>query len=621
MLAWYPPLAESCTSTWVIQYWPWTAGTGDQLWSSEGRGAATLVADGILYFHTVSAEGYPDAMEALDAATGDVLWRVESDSGGYYIEAAIDAGIVYFTHYNGIEARNATTGERIWRYEPDGREAFFGNAANGVVTLTSSRISTSFYPEINPTDRLCALDARTGQLLWCVENDTEEFYIYENHVGDVVYLPSINRISALHARTGDLLWRYDFEVVKGTVTVPWALAVEGLLHFRLDGVIHVLDATTGSLLWRYKTEEELIYRPHVADGIFYANTEGGLVAFSASPPSAADGGQKPKPSPTPTPKSSAQCVNSVVVPDPDSNPGLVRDCMILLTIRDTLAGEGTLDWSADVPIADWEGVRLMERGLRPRAYEPGDVIEEIPVEGLPDRVRVLSLGGLSGTIPPELGKLSELDYLRLDGNRLTDNIPKELKDLAKLEYLHLNNNLLTGEIPGELGELANLRELSLSANRLTGEVPAELGSLSKLRWLQLGGNRLVGEIPAELSILTHLKVLDLSRNLLTGKVPMTLSNLTNLKRLYLNENQLTGMIPLTLSNLTNLKRLYLNNNQLTGPVPKELGSLGNLASLRLSGNQLTGCLPLTWRGIGASDLNELGLEYCGAAAARTIVEH
>ncbi len=575
-------------------------GTGDQLWSSEGRGAAVLVDGGILYRHTVSAEGYPDATEALDAATGDVLWRIESDPGGYYTEAATDAGIVYFTHYYGIEARNAATGERMWQHEPEGRQSFFGNVANGVVTVTSSRISTSFYPEINLIDRLCALDARTGQSLWCIDIDTEEFYVYEVHVGDVVYVPTVNRMSALHARTGGLLWRYDLEVAEGGIVIPWASAAEGLLHFSLDGVIHGLDAATGSLLWRYKMEEELIRRPYVADGIFYAKTERELVVFSASPPSAADGARKPKPSPTPTPTPSAECLNGVAVPDPDANPGLVRDCMILLTIRDTLAGEGTLDWSADVPIADWEGVQLMERGLR---------------------VRVLRLGGLSGTIPPELGELSELDYLRLDGNRLTGNIPKELKDLAKLEYLHLNNNLLTGGIPGELGELANLRELSLSENRLTGEVPAELGSLSKLRWLQLGGNRLVGEIPAELSILTHLKVLDLSRNLLTGKVPMMLSNLTNLKRLYLNENQLTGMIPLTLSNLTNLKRLYLNNNQLTGPVPKELGSLGNLESLRLSGNQLTGCLPLTWRGIGASDLNELGLEYCGAAAARTIVEH
>ena len=68
--------------------------------------------------------------------------------------------------------------------------------------------------------------------------------------------------------------------------------------------------------------------------------------------------------------------------------------------------------------------------------------------------------GLTGEIPPELGKLTNLEMLRLTGNRLTGEIPSELGDLANLEGLWLGGNGLTGEIPSELGDLANLDTLS-----------------------------------------------------------------------------------------------------------------------------------------------------------------
>ena len=49
------------------------------------------------------------------------------------------------------------------------------------------------------------------------------------------------------------------------------------------------------------------------------------------------------------------CSTGAAVSDPDDNPGLVSDCEALLASRDTLAGTATLDWSAERPIAEWEG--------------------------------------------------------------------------------------------------------------------------------------------------------------------------------------------------------------------------------------------------------------------------
>ena len=43
-------------------------------------------------------------------------------------------------------------------------------------------------------------------------------------------------------------------------------------------------------------------------------------------------------------------------------------------------------------------------------------------------------------------------------------------------WLYLYDNQLTGEIPPELGRLSNLTGLFLHGNQLTGEIPPELGA-------------------------------------------------------------------------------------------------------------------------------------------------
>lgn len=52
--------------------------------------------------------------------------------------------------------------------------------------------------------------------------------------------------------------------------------------------------------------------------------------------------------------------------------------------------------------------------------------------------------GHSGLIPPELGLLSALQQLELQGNALTGVIPKELGGLVNLQYLGLHDNQLLG---------------------------------------------------------------------------------------------------------------------------------------------------------------------------------
>ena len=68
----------------------------------------------------------------------------------------------------------------------------------------------------------------------------------------------------------------------------------------------------------------------------------------------------------------------------------------------------------------------------------------------------LSSNQLSGSIPPELGNLTNLQYLYLSSNQLTGSIPPELGNLTALEVLRLNDNQLSGEVPASFVNLVNL---------------------------------------------------------------------------------------------------------------------------------------------------------------------
>ena len=69
---------------------------------------------------------------------------------------------------------------------------------------------------------------------------------------------------------------------------------------------------------------------------------------------------------------------------------------------------------------------------------------------------------------------------------------------GRVTGLFLHRNQLTGEIPAELGNLTNLAHLRLDGNKLAGTIPAELGRLTNLTVLYLSGNPLTGCVPASL---------------------------------------------------------------------------------------------------------------------------
>lgn len=180
------------------------------------------------------------------------------------------------------------------------------------------------------------------------------------------------------------------------------------------------------------------------------------------------------------------CESGIAVTDPKSNPGLVRDCEILLSVRDRLGADSPLNWQPYHDIRTWDGIRVGGSPLR---------VEKIEIDGQ----------RLGGVIPAQIGGLTELKSIFIPSSNLSGEIPPELGNLANLEMLHLIRNQLTGSIPPELGNLVNLKGLYLSENLLTGSVPPELSNLINLEFLTLHGNDLSGCIPASLANIENIQ--------------------------------------------------------------------------------------------------------------------
>lgn len=84
---------------------------------------------------------------------------------------------------------------------------------------------------------------------------------------------------------------------------------------------------------------------------------------------------------------------------------------------------------------------------------------------------VLNKNNLSGTIPDEIGHLSQLEALSLRRNNIVGQIPTELYNHKMLKELLLSNNKLLGTLSSNLEQMDSLQKIYLDGNNFTGQIP------------------------------------------------------------------------------------------------------------------------------------------------------
>ena len=177
-----------------------------------------------------------------------------------------------------------------------------------------------------------------------------------------------------------------------------------------------------------------------------------------------------------SPRQATAEVSLAVVPLPDcagvtSIPQL--ECAALVAFAESTTG-ATDVWRAPADPCLWVGVTCS-----------GGHVDTISLDYMV----------LAGTLPEELGWLSELAALSLRGNQLRGSLPPSMGQLSSLVTLDLADNAFDGVIPRELGDLEKLQHLFLGGNQLSGPIPNEIWDLPSLVQLSLSPNRCFTLVP------------------------------------------------------------------------------------------------------------------------------
>ncbi|KAL7175125.1 hypothetical protein ACSBR2_028849 [Camellia fascicularis] len=213
----------------------------------------------------------------------------------------------------------------------------------------------------------------------------------------------------------------------------------------------------------------------------------------------------------------------------------------------------------------------------------------------------LSYAGFSGAIPHQLGNLTMMRYLGLQGTFLKTELQLRgdnlnwVSSLLSLQHLDMSSVNLSKAVDWVevISTLPSLVGLYLDGCDLKHSSPSTTTNFTSLHILHLSDNNFASSIPKWIFSLNHLVSLDISFCHFYGPVPNGIQNMTSLKEFYAFENNLNSSLPKGLFSLRDLVSLDLGFNKFEGPIPIRLlnmTSLSRLESIILRDNLLQGVI-------------------------------
>ena len=203
-----------------------------------------LVHEGVVYLAA------SDELHALDAATGNRLWRVLLPRGAMAPMAMTRVGLIVLSPPDSVLAFKTSDGSLLWGTSLGGRSGRVSVAVN----------ATDIY--VSLVDRLVRVAATDGSIRW---DRTLPGEIASTAVArDRVFAGSTsNEIYAFDPDRGRLAWRFPFggDVVGITATNDQVFVVS------LDNLVRALNRSNGNQIWKRPLTTRPVAAPQVFDGV------------------------------------------------------------------------------------------------------------------------------------------------------------------------------------------------------------------------------------------------------------------------------------------------------------------------------------------------------------------
>jgi len=242
---------------------------------SSSESWAGVSADGDANIIYVS---YDKHVAAINAETGESLWKYESDGAKFFAVPTVTDDMIYVGDYEGQLHALTLGGEEAWVYTPDRHTLIGPLALEPKDRIIGSVAVGDDYLYFGLGSRnVVAVSRETADEVWTFETDhgvwaTPLYLEADSDLGrdvDTVYVASLDRnLYALDAATGDELWKLDLGgAVPGNIVYDEARnrVYAGTFVSELVAV----DLEAQDIVARFETEDWLWGAPAFEDDVLY----------------------------------------------------------------------------------------------------------------------------------------------------------------------------------------------------------------------------------------------------------------------------------------------------------------------------------------------------------------
>ncbi|MGL5014630.1 MAG: leucine-rich repeat domain-containing protein [Bacteroidales bacterium] len=226
------------------------------------------------------------------------------------------------------------------------------------------------------------------------------------------------------------------------------------------------------------------------------------------------------------------------------------------------------------------------------------------------------VSGMKGSIPNDIGYISELKSLQLAADELIGELPRHITLLSKLKTLYVSaaqssnlkwemtedykamsnlesltisniepNSILTNPL-NVIYQLSSIKELTLVLPYISGSMQSGISNLENLEKLELRMPN-INALPSDMGDLKKLKTLNLATQKVSS-LPASISNWKTLEELIISNMRSSLVLPSDFKELVNLTTLGLGSLGISFDPNEMLTNMSKLKNIYLNYNKLNG---------------------------------